>query len=96
MGRPVTLGPQEVALILISNDVLVKSDAIVLLEGDDDNRCQAAAKLHLDGFAPKIVFSGGVTNHAYGSRPLNEVMPTLRLCGVLESSVINESTSRNT
>ena len=83
-------------IAIVDNDSIQKSDAIVLLEGDGFNRYRKAADLYLDGFANKIVFSGGVVDYDYGSYPFSEIFPRLLDLGVSECDIMHEDSSQNT
>ncbi|MDR3133395.1 MAG: YdcF family protein, partial [Prevotellaceae bacterium] len=72
------------------------ADAIVLLEGDGYGRLARAVELYRQGYAPKIVFSGEVANHAYGSFPLSECLPQLLERGVRREDIIHENKSTQT
>jgi uncharacterized SAM-binding protein YcdF (DUF218 family) len=87
---------QEKFIILVDNDRIGKSDAIILLEGDGLNRIPKSAELYKSGFADKIVFSGGITNLPYGSIPFSEGYPALIDAGVPPEAIIHESKSMNT
>lgn len=87
---------REKFIILVDNDCIKKSDAIILLEGDGLNRIQKAVELYQLGFAETLVFSGGITNYDYGSFPFSYVYPELINAGVPPSAIIHESKSQNT
>ncbi|MBU1012545.1 MAG: YdcF family protein [Bacteroidetes bacterium] len=87
---------REKLIALVDNDCLRISDAIILLEGDGLNRCSKAIELYNLGYAKTIVFSGGITNLAYGSVPFSEVHPILINSGIPDSSIIHENRSQNT
>jgi uncharacterized SAM-binding protein YcdF (DUF218 family) len=86
----------EKIIAIVDNDCLEKSDAIILLEGDGYNRLKKAVELYAQGFAKKIVFSGGVTNYEYGSYPFSDILPYILDLGVPESDIIHENISQNT
>ena len=46
--------------------------------------------------APKIVFSGNITDYDYGSFPFEEVLPRMLKEGVPEADIIHEDRSLNT
>ena len=52
---------REKFIAIVDNDNIQKSDAIILLEGDGFNRYRKAVELYKEGYAEKIVFSGGIT-----------------------------------
>jgi len=87
---------REKFIVLVDNDCIKKSDAIILLEGDGLNRIQKAVELYQLGFAETLVFSGGITNYDYGSMPFSCVYPELINTGVPPSAIIHESKSQNT
>jgi len=61
------LSAKEKFIVLTDNDMLVKADAIILLEGDGFSRLAHCAKLFHNKLAPVICFSGGSENKPYGS-----------------------------
>jgi uncharacterized SAM-binding protein YcdF (DUF218 family) len=85
----------EVFIALCSNDKLVQSDAIVYLEGDALNRTDKVLELYKNGWAKKIVFSGGIYNETYGSLPYKFISPEL-IKHVDEESIIVEDQSQHT
>lgn len=87
---------REKLIVLVDNDCIKKSDAIILLEGDGLNRIPRAIELYQAGFADKIVFSGGITKLAYGSFPFSMVYPELIYAGITPAAIIHESNSQNT
>lgn len=87
---------REKLIVLVDNDCIKKSDAIILLEGDGLNRIHRAADLFRAGFADKIVFSGGITDYGYGSFPFSLACPELLNAGIPQSAIIHESISHNT
>jgi len=87
---------REKVIALIDNDGLKKSDAIILLEGDGLNRYEKAVSLWKHGWAPKIIFSGGIADYEYGSFPYVDVLPHMLNQGVPVSSIIHEDKSLNT
>lgn len=87
---------REKFIALVDNDCLHKSDAIVLLEGDGLNRYQKAVELFNQGWAEKIIFSGGITDYEYGSFPFSDVLPHLLKTGVPEVAIIHENKSKST
>ena len=90
------LTEREIFITLVDNDLIQKSDAIILLEGDGFNRYNHAVDLYLTGFAPRIVFSGGITNHNYGSIPFDIIKPLILSRGVKPNELIHEYKSGNT
>jgi len=87
---------REKFIILVDNDRIFKSDAIVLLEGDGEFRCPKAVELYKYGYSNKIIFSGGISNHSYGSYPIEDLLPILIQHGLNENDLIIENISRNT
>jgi uncharacterized SAM-binding protein YcdF (DUF218 family) len=86
----------EKLLVIVHNDPLTKADAIILLEGDGFGRLVRAAELYHQGYAPKVVFSGNIADHAYGSFPLEKCLPQLLKMGVKEVDIIHENRSTQT
>ena len=86
----------EKILAIVDNDCLSPSDAIILLEGDGFDRFRKAVSLYKQGQAPKIVFSGNITDYDYGSYPFAEVLPRMLEAGVPEEDIIHEDKSLNT
>jgi len=87
---------REKVIAIIDNDIIQKSDAIILLEGDGYHRYSKAVSLYKDGWADKIVFSGNITDYEYGSYPLADVLPHILAEGVPSEDIIHEKTSLNT
>lgn len=87
---------KEKCIAIIDNDTLQKSDAIVLLEGDGLYRYQKAVSLYNQGWAKKIIFSGGITDYEYGSFPFSDVLPHILATGIPGDDIIHESKSLNT
>lgn len=87
---------REKILAIVDNDCLSNSDAIILLEGDGFDRFRKAVSLYKQGKAPKIVFSGNITDYSYGSFPFAEVLPQMLKEGVPEADIIHEDKSLNT
>ena len=83
-------------MAIIDNDCLMKSDAIILLEGDGVYRVEKAADLYKGGWSNRIIFSGNITDPDYGSYPLSEVLPFLLQKGVPEEAIVHEDKSLNT
>ena len=91
-----SLTAREKFIALVDNDGIVKSDIIVLLEGDGFNRYKKAADLYNNGYSDKIVFSGAITDYNYGSFPFEDILPKLLESGVPKESIIHEKNSSNT
>lgn len=87
---------REKILAIVDNDCLSPSDAIILLEGDGFDRFRKAVSLYQQQKAPKIVFSGNITDYDYGSFPFEEVLPRMLKAGVPEIDIIHEDQSLNT
>jgi uncharacterized SAM-binding protein YcdF (DUF218 family) len=87
---------REKVIALVDNDCLKKSDVIVLLEGDGLNRYQKAVDLFNQGWANKIIFSGGITDYEYGSFPFSDVLPHILATGVPNDIILHENKSLNT
>jgi uncharacterized SAM-binding protein YcdF (DUF218 family) len=87
---------REKCLAIIDNDCLQQSDAIVLLEGDGLHRYQKAVSLFDEGWADKLIFSGGITDYEYGSYPFSDVLPHILAMGVPHDAIIHEGISLNT
>lgn len=87
---------REQFIAIVDNDVLYPSDVIVMLEGDGYYRVGKAAGLYKKGIAPKVVFSGGITDYEYGSYPFSDVLPQLLEAGINENDLIHENKSLNT
>ncbi|MFA7288393.1 MAG: YdcF family protein [Melioribacteraceae bacterium] len=83
-------------IAIIDNDTLKISDAIVLLEGDGLHRYQKAVSLYNQGWAKKIIFSGGITDYEYGSFPFTDILPHILSKGVPIEDIIHENKSLNT
>lgn len=90
------LTEREVVIALIANDPLIKSDVVVLLEGDGLNRIPEACRLLNEGYAPTLVFSGGLNNHGYGGFPYEVCLPEILKHGVSEAQIIPELHSLHT
>ena len=86
----------EKIIAIVDNDCIEKSDAIILLEGDGYNRYRKAVDLYNQGFAKKIVFSGGIIDYDYGSYPFSDILPHILNLGVPESDIMHEDVSQNT
>lgn len=90
------LSLREKFIILVNNDRITKSDAIIYLEGDGYDRLPKVVELYSDGLAPKIVFSGGIRDYSYGSYPFKDIFPKLIDFGIPTSAILHESISQNT
>lgn len=87
---------REQIIAIVDNDCFMKSDAVVLLEGDGFNRFQKAVDLYKKGLVEKIVFSGNIVDKAYGSYPFEEVRPYILNAGIPEEDIIHEDKSQHT
>jgi uncharacterized SAM-binding protein YcdF (DUF218 family) len=87
---------KEKLIAIVDNDYIQKSDAIILLEGDGFNRYRKAVELYNEGYADKIVFSGGITDYEYGSFPFSDILPKILEEGVPKENIIHEHLSKNT
>ena len=87
---------REKLLHLIFNEKIRESDAIVLLEGDGTSRVNHTIELFQAGFAPRIIFSGGVLDYNYGSFPYEDIKPLLIKGGIPENAIIHENKSMHT
>ncbi len=90
------MNDKEKFLVLISNERLKKADAIVLLEGDGLNRVKPAADLYLQGWAGRIIVSGGIYTPDYGSYPSEYLAPELVKSGVPSEKIVIEGKSQHT
>lgn len=87
---------REKFTIIISNEIVKPSDAIIYLEGDGDNRVNKVIELYKNGFGKYIVFSGGVNNVSSGCYPYTNVVPLFLKSGIEENKIIGEIKSQNT
>jgi len=92
----IQLSEREKFIVLVSNDRLKVSDAIILLEGDGFSRVKKAIELFHNNWAPCIILSGGIVNHSYGSYHVRDLYPLLISGNIPGSSVIIEEKSQNT
>ncbi len=90
------LSEREKLTVLINNEPLKKSEAVILLEGDGFSRLSYSAKLYQEHWAPKIVISGGISNESYGSFPAKKLLVKLIELGVPEKDIFLEEASQNT
>ena len=81
---------------LVDNDLITKSDAIILLEGDGAFRVTKAIDLLKNKWADKIVFSGGITDYSYGSYPFKDLESEFLNNNIDPSKIILEENSQNT
>ncbi len=76
-----------------------KADVIVGFGCYDDNVARRAAELYLRGFAPKVVFTGGLGRNTTGLFAQSEAeifAEVARSCGVPASDILLEDRSTNT
>ncbi len=76
-----------------------KSDCILVLGSNDPRVAERGAELFLEGYAPLIVFSGGVgalTEGLYGKPEAEFFADIAKAKGVPEDSILIESRSTNT
>ena len=76
-----------------------KADVIVGFGNFNDNIARRAAELYLQGYAPKILFTGGLGRNTLGLLPETEAARFARVameCGVPEEDIILEDQSTNT
>jgi uncharacterized SAM-binding protein YcdF (DUF218 family) len=91
------LTKKEKFISILSNSILRKSDAIILLEGDGVHRVKKACNLYNTNYAPNLVFSGNAYNLSYGSYPFNkEVKNEFKKYNVDPNIVIHENKSLHT
>ena len=90
------IGDIEKFIAVVSNDMVVKSDAIILLEGDGYNRLETAADYYNSGYADVVVFTGGIENLSYGSYPAEYILPELLKRGIPKKNILIDSISLNT
>ena len=76
-----------------------KADVIVGFGNFNTDIAARAAELYLQGYAPKILFTGGLGRNTEGMLPEPEAVRFARVameCGVPEEDIILEDKSRNT
>ena len=76
-----------------------KVDCIVGFGNFNDNIARRAAELYLQGYAPKVLFTGGLGRNTEGLLPEPEAVRFARTameCGVPEKDIILEDRSTNT
>ena len=76
-----------------------KADVIVGFGNFNDNIARRAAELYLQGYAPKILFSGGLGRNTRNLLPEPEADRFARVameCGVPEADILREDQSTNT
>jgi uncharacterized SAM-binding protein YcdF (DUF218 family) len=87
---------REKFIALVDNDLIIKSDALVLLEGDGNHRVDKAMGLINSNWADFLVFSGGITDYSYGSYPFKDIRGDFELKGLNFKNLILEEKSTNT
>ena len=78
---------------------LEKADVIVGFGNFNDNIARRAAELYHQGYAPKVLFTGGLGRNTLGLLPETEAARFARVameCGVPECDIIREDQSTNT
>ena len=76
-----------------------KADCIVGFGNFNTDIARRAAQLYLQGYAPKVLFTGGLGRNTEGLLPEPEAVRFARVameCGVPEEDIILEEKSRNT
>ena len=76
-----------------------KADCIVGFGNFNTDIARRAAELYLQGYAPKILFTGGLGRNTVGLLPESEAARFARVamgCGVPECDIIKEDKSTNT
>ena len=76
-----------------------KADCIVGFGNFNTDIARRAAQLYLDGFAPKILFTGGLGRNTEGLLPEPEAVRFAKVameCGVPEADILIEDRSTNT
>ena len=76
-----------------------KADVIVGFGNFNDNIARRAAELYLQGYAPKILFTGGLGRNTKNLLPEPEADRFARVameCGVPEADILREDKSTNT
>ena len=76
-----------------------KADVIVGFGNFNEDIPRRAAELYLQGYAPKVLFTGGLGRNTVGLLPESEASRFARVamaCGVPEDAIIKEDKSTNT
>lgn len=84
---------------LCLNEKPRKADVIVGFGNFNEDIPRRAAELYLQGYAPKILFTGGLGRNTLGLLPESEAARFTRIamgCGVPECDIIKEDQSTNT
>jgi uncharacterized SAM-binding protein YcdF (DUF218 family) len=87
---------RDIFIAITSNDTYEEVDAVVLLEGDGYARIEHACSILLNGFAKKLIFSGGILNKNNGSYSFDMCERYIKNKGVKKSQLILELKSTNT
>lgn len=87
---------KEKFIMLTANMPINKSDAIIILEGDGDNRIEHACNLYKQEYASNLVFSGNIINFEYGSYPFEYIKDKFIKYNVNPNKIILENKSTNT
>lgn len=83
-------------VVLIGNESLKKSDAIVCLEGDGYARIKESADLYKKRWAPFVVISGGSNRPEAGCYPATILKTMLEKEGISSDRIILENKSQHT
>ena len=84
---------------LCLNEPLQKADCIVAFGNFNTDIARRAAELYREGFAPKVLFTGGLGRNTEGLLPEPEAVRFAKVamaCGVPEGDIILEPNSTNT
>lgn len=87
---------KDIFIAITSNDTYEEADAVVLLEGDGYSRIEHACSILLNGFAKKLIFSGGILEKNNGSYSFEMCEKYIKQYGVKKSQLILELKSKNT
>ncbi|MCX6723531.1 MAG: YdcF family protein [Candidatus Staskawiczbacteria bacterium] len=90
------MNPKEQFIILVNNESLKKSDAIIVLEGDGFNRLDKAIWLYKNNWSKLIVISGGLNNPSGGSYPAEIMKQKLIKLKIPAKDIVLENNSQNT
>ena len=90
------MNDKEKFIILVGNQKLKKSDAIIILEGDGFNRLEKSAWLYKNNWSNLIVISGGFNNPDGGSYPAEIMKQELSKYEIPDKDIILEDKSQNT
>lgn len=87
---------REQYIILVSNDVLRPTDALVVLTGDGLYRAETAVALFRQEWAPCILISGGLDKKEQGSIHADEIARMLEEQHIPKECIITEADSMHT